>query len=454
MSQTVTSPAQTVAVQAPATSAELPPTQQTSALSLIIICVLVGLNLRPALAAIGPVVTLLQQDTGLSFSGVAWLTLLPVLAMGIGCFVTLWLRRHISLAHLIQGALALLLLANLLRLIDAGSLNAALLLLTSLLAGSGIAVIQATLPIVVKSLASDSARIMGFYVSAIMAGGGFAAGLTPFLAQWLASWRAALAFWAVLAVVALVAWMRWTARTQIQPAATSAENQPAPEAEIPSEPLPEQTTAQSFSRYRLMSLVATFSMAAAGYVCVLAWLPPFLIDLGYSNTESGLMLGYLTAVEVIAGLLFPALAAGSQDRRRELFSVLILSIGGFIWLAYFPLTGAVPLPSAVFTLASMPIVLIPLTLLGLGIGGQFPMIMIVTMDHHPDAQQAGSLIGKVQGYGYSLAAITPLIMGSVRDQLGNFSAAWLALAIIYAAALLLCSRYNPVRYPQLLKARQ
>lgn len=172
MSQTVTSPAQTVAVQAPATSAELPPTQQTSALSLIIICVLVGLNLRPALAAIGPVVTLLQQDTGLSFSGVAWLTLLPVLAMGIGCFVTLWLRRHISLAHLIQGALALLLLANLLRLIDASSLNAALLLLTSLLAGSGIAVIQATLPIVVKSLASDSARIMGFYVSAIMGGGG------------------------------------------------------------------------------------------------------------------------------------------------------------------------------------------------------------------------------------------------------------------------------------------
>ncbi|MCB2386764.1 MFS transporter [Thalassolituus alkanivorans] len=417
MSQTVISPAQAVPIQAPATSAELPPTQQTSALSLIIICVLVGLNLRPALAAIGPVVTLLQQDTGLSFSGVAWLTLLPVLAMGIGCFVTLWLRRHISLAHLIQGALALLLLANLLRLIEAGSLNAALLLLTALLAGSGIAVIQATLPIVIKSLAS---------------------------------WRAALAFWAVLAVAAFVAWIRWTARTQIQPAATSAEPQSATDAEV----LSARPAAQSFNRYRLMSLVATFSMAAAGYVCVLAWLPPFLIDLGYSNTESGLMLGYLTAVEVIAGLLFPAWAAGSPDRRRVLFSVLILSIGGFIWLAYFPLTGAVPLPSAAFTLASMPIVLIPLTLLGLGIGGQFRMIMIVTMDHHPDAQQAGSLISKVQGYGYSLAAITPLIMGSVRDQLGNFSSAWLALAIMYAAALLLCSRYNPVRYPQLLMARQ
>lgn len=449
MSQTVISPAQAVPIPAPATSAELPPTQQTSALSLIIICVLVGLNLRPALAAIGPVVTLLQQDTGLSFSGVAWLTLLPVLAMGIGCFITLWLRRHISLAHLIQGALALLLLANLLRLIDAGSLNAALLLLTALLAGSGIAVIQATLPIVIKSLASDSARIMGFYVSAIMAGAALGAGLTPFLAQWLASWRAALAFWAVLAVAAFVAWIRWTARTQIQPAAMSAEPQSATDAEI----LSARPAAQSFNRYRLMSLVATFSMAAAGYVCVLAWLPPFLIDLGYSNTESGLMLGYLTAVEVIAGLLFPAWAAGSPDRRRVLFSVLILSIGGFIWLAYFPLTGAVPLPSAAFTLASMPIVLIPLTLLGLGIGGQFPMIMIVTMDHHPDAQQAGSLISKVQGYGYSLAAITPLIMGSVRDQLGNFSSAWLALAIMYAAALLLCSRYNPVRYAQLRQVK-
>lgn len=395
------------------------PENTPSSFSLVIICLLIGVNLRPALAAIGPVVTQLQQDTGLSFSGVAWLTLLPVLAMGIGCFITLWLRRYVSLPRLIHGALVLLLLANLLRLMDAGSLNAAALLFTALLSGSGIAVIQTTLPIVIKSATHDSARVMGFYVSAIMAGAALAAGLTPYLAQWLAGWRSALAFWALPAMIAAVAWALWSSRHTMSF----------------SSPLATQTSVQRLHRSRLLSLIATFSMAAAGYVCVLAWLPPFLMDLGYSSTQSGLLLGYLTAVEVIAGLLFPAWAAGSKDRRRVLFSVLLLSVFGFIWLAAFPQATSV---------------LLPLTLLGLGIGGQFPMVMIVTMDHHPDARQAGSLIGKVQGYGYSLAAVTPLMMGNVRDQLGSFSAAWLALAVMYGVALLLCSRYNPGRYLQLL----
>lgn len=397
------------------------PIKRPAAFSLAIICVLVGLNLRPALAAIGPVVTQLQLDTGLSFSGVAWLTLLPVFAMGVGCFVTLWLRRYISLPQLIQAALVFLLLANLLRLVDAGRFNTLTLLLTALLSGSGIAVIQATLPIVIKSSSRDGAKTMGIYVSAIMAGAALAAGLTPYLAEWLESWRVALAFWALPAMIALVAWRPWSARY----------------ARSFSSSLIAQSQVKQLSLSRLVSLTATFSMAAAGYVCVLAWLPPFLIDQGYSSTQSGLFLGYLTAVEVIAGLLFPAWAAGSTDRRKVLFSVLILSVSGFIWLANFSLTTSI---------------LLPLTLLGLGIGGQFPMIMIVTMDHHQDTQLAGSLIGKVQGYGYSLAAVTPLIMGNVRDQLGSFSAAWLALAMMYSVALLLCSRYDPSRYLQLQRA--
>ncbi|CAM5184664.1 hypothetical protein [Alishewanella longhuensis] len=49
--------------------------------------VLVALNLRPALAAIGPLLKAIQGDISLSFSAASLLTTLPVLAMGLFSFV-------------------------------------------------------------------------------------------------------------------------------------------------------------------------------------------------------------------------------------------------------------------------------------------------------------------------------------------------------------------------------
>ncbi|ASP40048.1 MFS transporter [Bacterioplanes sanyensis] len=387
---------------------------------LIVITMLIGLNLRPALAAIGPLTSAIQQDTGMSFTAMAWLTLLPVLAMGLGCFVTLKLRQQYSLKQLVQGSLGLLVIANGLRVWDTESLAQPILLLTSLLAGTGIAVLQATLPVVIKTLAGDdSARVMGFYVSAIMGGAALAASVSPWLTSGELDWRMALAVWSLLALVALVCWQQWSSQ------------------------LPQQSSGKALhhgvARSRQVSLIATFSMAAAGYVCILAWLPPFLLDLGFSATQAGLLLGYLTAVEVAAGFIFPSLASKNLDRRWVLTLVMLLSVTGFVWLALIPQWASI---------------VFPLTLLGLGIGGQFPMVMIVTMDHHPNAQKAGSLVAVVQGYGYSLAAFMPLLMGALRDQLGQFELAWLALAGIYLVAIILVSRYNPRHYQALRSSNE
>ncbi len=382
---------------------------------LMAVAMLIGLNLRPALAAIGPLADTLQAGLHLNYTALSWLTLLPVLAMGLGCFITLKLRQHISAHRLIQLSLWLLLLANGLRGADVGQWNFALLVLTSLQAGAGIAVIQAAMPVVIKQLAGPhSARIMGFYVAAIMAGAAIAASLTPYLFQWSDNWHLALASWAVVAIIALFIWSDW------RDALPTSGSVPA--------------QAYWLATPRLLSLTTTFTLAAAGYVCVLAWLPPFLLDQGLDATQSGLWLGYLTAIEVVAGFVFPYLASRSDDRRWALFTVLALSISGFLWLALTP---------------SHTSVWIPMTLLGLGIGGQFPLVMITTMDHHPDAQKAGALTALVQGYGYSLAAFMPLLMGALRDYLGSFNNAWLVLALMYALVIVLIIRYNPKHYPAL-----
>ena len=44
--------------------------------------VLVGLNLRPSMAAVGPLLSAIRGEIALSFSVASLLTMLPVMAMG------------------------------------------------------------------------------------------------------------------------------------------------------------------------------------------------------------------------------------------------------------------------------------------------------------------------------------------------------------------------------------
>src|SRR5690554_7562181 len=65
------------------------------ALALFIgLMVLVGLNLRPALSSLAPVLTCIQQDTGLSALSIGALTTLPVLCLGLFAPMAPWLARR------------------------------------------------------------------------------------------------------------------------------------------------------------------------------------------------------------------------------------------------------------------------------------------------------------------------------------------------------------------------
>ncbi|WP_204378023.1 hypothetical protein [Chromobacterium sphagni] len=55
-------------------------------LGLTLAIVMVGLNLRPGLAAIGPLLEPIRAATGIRFSEAALLTTLPIAAMGAGAF--------------------------------------------------------------------------------------------------------------------------------------------------------------------------------------------------------------------------------------------------------------------------------------------------------------------------------------------------------------------------------
>ncbi len=136
---------------------------------------------------------------------------------------------------------------------------------------------------------------------------------------------------------------------------------------------------------------------------MLAWLAPYYVEKGWSEQNAGLLLGFLTAMEVISGLVVPAIANRSRDRRVVLMALLVLIIAGFCGLILSPQHLSLLWPC----------------LLGLGIGGLFPMSLIVSLDHLDNPQRAGGLTAFVQGIGYLIAGLSPLMAGMIRDQLGQ-----------------------------------
>jgi CP family cyanate transporter-like MFS transporter len=383
----------------------------TTAVWLMISVVLVALNLRPSMAAVGPLLSSIRGEVPLSFSSAALLTMLPVMAMGLAMFFGMGLAKRFGEHRSIVLSLLVIGVATLSRLFLDSALE---LIVSAIAAGVGIAMIQALMPALIKSRFSDNVSLfMGLYVTAIMGGAALAAAFSPFVQVQTGSWRIGLAIWAFLALLALVF---WHAQRSVLP--------PLPHAAGPQESF--------FGNGRAWLLAIFFGLGTASYTCVLAWLAPYYVEQGWSEQNAGLLLGFLTAMEVVSGLVTPAIANRRRDKRGVVAVLLGLIILGFCGLILSPQHLSLLWPC----------------LLGLGIGGLFPMSLILSLDHLDNPRRAGGLTAFVQGIGYLIAGLSPLIAGMIRDQLGSFEWAWWSLTAVVVVMLLIVTRFNPRHYAE------
>ncbi|OXJ20085.1 MFS transporter [Burkholderia sp. AU6039] len=371
--------------------------------------VLVGLNLRPALAAVGPLLDMIQRATGISDGAASLLTTIPILLMGLGALSARRLQRLTGIAGGVWLGVALIGLACVSRI---GAQHAWLLLASACCAGVGIAMVQALLPGFVK--AHFAARIggaMGVYSTSIMGGAVLASVVAPFAAaQW--GWLPALAGWALPAGVAALAWpLASRGGDALAAGPTSASN------------------AQPSRSPRAWRLALFFGIATGAYTLVLAWLPPYYMRLGWSPTAAGSLLGGVTLAEVVAGLTISATIDRLPDRRPALHAAIASLFVGLLVMLAAP--EALALPAAL--------------LMGAGIGALFPLSLIVTVDHAATPADAASLTGFVQGIGYLIAGLFPFAAGVVRQHLADLTPAWIAMACLCVALFALAAGFAPKR---------
>ena len=382
--------------------------------------VLVTLNLRPFLTAIGPLGPQIQSATGMDLSTLSWLTLLPMALMGVGAWLAPAALRRLGPRRAVVGSLAVIALGCALRV--AGS-SAATLLATAALCGAGVALVQGVLPGLIKRQSpARMAQMMGLYSAALMGGGALGAQISPLAVQWGLDWRFALALWTAPALLAL-ALARHALHALPAPAPMAGANAT-------------QDTGWLRQRPRTWLLMACFGLINGGYAAMVAWLAPFYQTHGWSPAQSGGLVALLSVAQASAALGLPVLAARHADRRPWLGFTLLCQIIGLAALAWWP--DAAPLLNIV--------------ILGIGLGGCFALMMVVALDHLPHPTQAGALNALMQGGGFLIAALAPYVIARLHQFTGGFGAGWLAQMAAVLVVCVLVFRLAPQRYAQAMRA--
>lgn len=386
---------------------------RTGWLGLLVIVAL-GINLRPILTSIGPLLAEIRQATGLGFQGASLLTVLPVLCMGLFALGLPWIGPRLGESRgMIAGLLAIAAACAWRLALDSG----VALIASAVLAGTGVAIIQALVPGVVKRWFPHKVpAAMGLYSASLMAGGGTAAVLAPVLASDSGHWQLGLGAWVVLAVVGLALWRLLRPREAFVP-------QVARRGE------------HFFGSRRAWLLALYFGLINGGYTSMVAWLPLYYRQLGWSAEGSGRLIGLMTIFQVLAALSMPALIRRSSDRRPWLALCLLIQLGGFAGLL----------------LAPMAHPLLWVALIGYGLGACFALSLMLTLDHLAEPGAAGSLAAFVQGIGFIITGIIPYLTGWLRDTTGSFQASWLLLACSVVLMLGVTLRFAPAGYARAMR---
>lgn len=382
----------------------------------ILVCsllILVGINVRSVILAVPPVLPLIKNALGLSYTATGLLTALPTLLMGGAAWFSGLLVERTGGRVAVAVGLALLAFGAIMRAIWPVAFS---LYLFTVILSLGIALAQTTVPTLIRRwFPRQIGLVSALFTDGLITGETIGAGFTVPLMFWFLgknAWAMTFIFWGILVIAALALWL-WLA-----PTSPPARRAPAPEtaegmavrSAVEAKATPRVSTtflipglllgSGSLMYFGMNGWIATYNQAihAASYT------PLALTTLNALQLPASL--GVTFFAQRLAGKRWPFIGAGIVS--------LIAIIGWVIGppgleVAWAALLGASS--ALVFTLG----LALPLLLAGPG--------------------QVARLTGLTLTLSYTMAFIGPFIGGGLWDLFGLPPLAFLPVAL--AAALLL-----------------
>ncbi len=365
------------------------------------VVVATGLNLRPALSGVAPVLPEIMRDTGLGVAGASMLGALPVLCLGVFALLAPPLSRRLGLERAILAVLAMLTLGLALRAWPA----IPALFAGSVLAGAAIGAANVLLPALLKrDFPSRPGLMAGVYVTSVCLGAAIGAGIAVPLEQMSGFWSASLGAWALPAAGAFaLAFRAW--RGGSGPAGEPPVSSRSEKVILLREALAWQVTLYM----GLQSLLA---------YAFFSWMAPMLRSRGDDARTAGLVVAVSVMVQVAAALPAPLLAARLRRQSVPAAAAVLLIAACYVGLAAAPLGWQWALAVG----------------LGLGSGAALALAITMILLRSGSGAIAARLSAMSQSIGYSLAALGPLLVGVLHQRTGDWRGAEAVFILGGAAA--------------------
>jgi CP family cyanate transporter-like MFS transporter len=378
--------------------------------------VLVGLNLRIAVAAVSPILAIVRQDVALTSAQVGLLGTIPVLSFALFGALATPVARKIGLEPTMVLALLVSASGEVARAL-AGSAPAFLAWSVIALAGMGMG--KVLLPPLVKRYFPDR---IGPVTAAYSVALSVSTAVPPLLARPVAEqhgWRVAIGVWALAGLAAVVPWLvvigqSMAARSHLRELVRRA---PKPrESAVP---------AASGGLARIVwrsptawGLAITFAMNSLGSYVLFGWLPQILQDAGLPAGAGGRWLAVFAILGLPGALLAPVLTARMRNPYPLVVGFVSLWALGYLGLWLSPAHG-----TAAWCI-----------LAGVG-NGSFPVLLALIGLRSASPAVAVALSGMVQGVGYTIAGIGPIGVGLIYDATGGWDAVFVVLLALLGVQL-------------------
>lgn len=345
----------------------------------------IAFNLRPSITAVGPLVPIIRDNTGMSNGVAGLLTAIPLLSFAL--FSLIAPKLGIRFGNHVSIFVALIILTGGIIIRSIGFIP--LIFFGTALVGIGIAICNVLLPGVIKFNFPQKVGVMtSLYTASMGLFASIGSGISIPLSESMGlGWQGALAVWSILTIVAIFVWFPQMKRDK--------------HIEKPSKIEWNTNLSESIWASPLAWYVTLFmGFQSFLFYSVITWIPDVLQALGMSLSLAGGMLFLLQLVGIPFSFAAPILADKMTTQKPLVLAICTLYILGFLGLIFFP---------------TMPIIVTAVIFIGIAQGAAISLALTLISLRAKTAKHASLLSGMAQSFGYFLAAIGPILLGILYD---------------------------------------
>lgn len=390
-----------------------------SALLPLLAVILTALNLRTAITGFPPLLDTIGLELGFGPELYGVLGTIVTASFAVFGLLSSIVARRLGLERTLGLAVALTTAGILLR---ATAESTPVLVASTVVAAVGVGASNVLVIPLIKKYFAPQLKAMSTLFIALQQTGQFVAPLiaVPVSLAW--GWRWALGLWAVMTAVGVILLVALAVRAARASATATAEQQ--------------ATTAQTTDAHPprlvgawrtplLWSLVLLMGMTSLNVYAIITWLPTILGDAGVDRAAGGALLALFSVFGLPAAFVVPPLAI----RMRNPFIIVAICaafmVAGYVGLLVSPGVGSV----------------LWVIFLGLGVN-TFPLCLTLVNARTRTTQGSTLLSGAMQGLGYAIACIGPLMIGALytasRSWTASFVVLFASLAVLVGAGWVAC----------------